>query len=219
MAAGTTGLRALAVVLAFAGMAWGQDRPPPPRPVLDMSIYEDPAPAPAPAAPETPAQPAPPPPPSEIPPPDTPPVPTEGRGPVTNLPLPRYVSLKTDEGNARRGPSLEHRIDWVFRHPDMPLRVTAEFENWRRVEDRDGMGGWVHYTLLSGVRTVIIDQDMAELRLAPDANAPVMAKAEAGVIARLGECTRDWCKITAGGEKGWLPKTAMWGVDPDELRD
>ena len=70
------------------------------------------------------------------------------RGPVTNLPLPRYVSLKGGEGNARRGPSLSHRIDWVFRHPGMPLRVVAEFGHWRRVEDQDGAGGWVHYSCL-----------------------------------------------------------------------
>ena len=72
-------------------------------------------------------------------------------GPVTNLPLPRFVSLKASEANVRRGPSLDHRIDWVFRHRDMPLRVTAEFGHWRRVEDNEGQGGWIYYTLLSGV--------------------------------------------------------------------
>jgi SH3-like domain-containing protein len=66
------------------------------------------------------------------------------RGPVTGLPLPRYVSLKASEANVRRGPSLTHRIDWVFKRRDMPLRITAEFGHWRRVEDRDGAGGWVH---------------------------------------------------------------------------
>ena len=65
-------------------------------------------------------------------------------GSVTNLPLPRYVSMKASEGNARRGPSLSHRIDWVFKRRHMPLRITAEHGHWRRVEDRDGMGGWVH---------------------------------------------------------------------------
>ena len=58
------------------------------------------------------------------------------RGPVTGLPLPRYVSLKASEANVRRGPSLTHRIDWVFKRRDMPLRITAEFGHWRRVEDR-----------------------------------------------------------------------------------
>lgn len=143
----------------------------------------------------------------------------ETRGPVTNLPLPRFVSLKASEGNARRGPSLSHRIDWVFRHRDMPLRITAEFGHWRRVEDRDGMGGWVHYSLLSGVRTVVVTAEMADLHMKPDAGAPVMARAEAGVIARLETCDRDWCRVQAGGERGWLPKAAVWGVAEDEIRD
>lgn len=142
-----------------------------------------------------------------------------GRGPVTNLPLPRYVSLKGSEGNARRGPSLSHRIDWVFRHSGLPLRVVAEFGQWRRVEDQDGAGGWVHYALLSGVRTALVQKDMLELLAKPDARANVVARAEAGAIVRLHECTKDWCRVSGGGEKGWVPKTTIWGVDPDEIRD
>ncbi len=141
------------------------------------------------------------------------------RGPVTNLPLPRYVSLKGNEGNARRGPSLSHRIDWVFRHAGMPLRVVAEFGNWRRVEDRDGAGGWVHYSLLSGVRTAVITSDMVDLRARPDTNAAVVARAEAGAIVRVHECNPDWCRVSGGGEKGWITKDVMWGVDRQELRD
>nr|WP_232829533.1 SH3 domain-containing protein [Tropicimonas sp. IMCC34043] len=139
-------------------------------------------------------------------------------GPVTNLPIPRYVSLKSSECNARRGPSLTHRIDWVFTRRAMPLQVTAEHGHWRLVRDKDGVGGWVHYSLLSGVRTVLIEQDMVEMLGQPYAEAPVVAQAEAGVVARLGECTLDWCRITAGGERGWVQKTALWGVDADEVR-
>lgn len=141
----------------------------------------------------------------------------EGRGPVTNLPLPRYVSLKTGEGNARRGPSLSHRIDWVFRHRDMPLRVTAEFGNWRRVEDRDGAGGWVHYALLSGVRTVMITGDDVRLLARPDETSGVVALAESGAVARLLQCSTNWCRLAAGGERGWAPKSQLWGVDPGEI--
>lgn len=140
-------------------------------------------------------------------------------GPVTNLPLPRYVSLKAAEGNVRRGPSLSHRIDWVFTRRDMPLRITAEHGHWRRVEDRDGLGGWVHYSLLSGTRTVLIEQDMLTIRTRPDTKAPIAAALEAGVIARLGKCDAEWCRITSAGYKGWAPKARMWGVAIDELRD
>ncbi|MCB2116352.1 MAG: hypothetical protein KDE00_08640 [Rhodobacteraceae bacterium] len=134
-------------------------------------------------------------------------------GPVTHLPVPRFVSLKAAEGNVRRGPSLAHRIDWVFRHRDMPLRVTAEFGHWRRVEDNEGQGGWIYYTLLSGVRTVLVEDEKTVLRARPDDTAPEVATAEAGVIGRLDDCDGDWCRIVAGGEKGWVHRAALWGVD------
>lgn len=137
-------------------------------------------------------------------------------GPETNLPLPRFVSLKAGEGNVRRGPSLSHRIDWVFVHRNMPLQVTAEFGHWRRVVDRDGFGGWIHYSLLSGARTVIVQEDMAALFARPDTDAMVRAHLEAGVIADLDECSVDWCRIEAGGYRGWVPRSGLWGILPTE---
>ncbi len=141
------------------------------------------------------------------------------KGPVTNLPLPRYVSMKTSEGNVRRGPSLTHRIDWVFTRRDMPLQVTAEHGHWRKVQDRDGAGGWVHYALLSGSRTVLIDAEMTPAYAQPDQNAQVNAHFEHGVVARLGKCGLDWCRVSAGGYRGWVRKAALWGVEPEEIRE
>ncbi|KPA23628.1 Bacterial SH3 domain protein [Shimia sp. SK013] len=143
----------------------------------------------------------------------------EKRGPITNLPLPRYVSLKAPKANVRRGPSSTHRIDWVFTRRNMPLQITAEYQHWRRVRDIEGAGGWVHYSLLSGVRTVIVQADMLPLKARPAENTPVTANLELGVIARLEECTINWCKLNAGGYKGWTPKDHLWGVMPDEIRD
>ncbi|ETX27170.1 SH3 domain-containing protein [Roseivivax isoporae] len=141
------------------------------------------------------------------------------RGPVTNLPLPRFVSMKAAEGNVRRGPSLTHRIDWVYVRRDMPLEITAEYGHWRRVRDRDGAGGWVHYSLLSGVRTVIVEEDMLDLHARPAEGAQLTAKLGVGVIARLGECLTEWCMLEVNGHSGWARKTALWGVAPDEVRD
>ncbi|WP_166416984.1 SH3 domain-containing protein [Cochlodiniinecator piscidefendens] len=142
---------------------------------------------------------------------------TQARGDVTNLPIPRYVSMKASEGNIRRGPSLTHRIDWVFQHRNMPLQITAEYGNWRRVRDRDGVGGWIHYSLLSGVRTVIVETDMLPLYRNPSLDAQINANLELGVIAELEECTLNWCELEADGYSGWAPKSAFWGVNADEV--
>ncbi|MDO9527280.1 MAG: SH3 domain-containing protein [Gemmobacter sp.] len=148
---------------------------------------------------------------------NAPPKPTVREGRVTKRPVPRYVSLKTSEGNARRGPGVDHRVDWVFTVPGMPLRITAEHENWRRVEDAEGVGGWIHYTLLSGTRTVLVSEDLAEILSKPDSRSNVVARAELGVIARLQECVVDWCRVLKDGKRGWMRKASLWGVSPDEV--
>ncbi|MXW85275.1 MAG: aspartyl-trna synthetase [Boseongicola sp. SB0667_bin_21] len=140
------------------------------------------------------------------------------RGKITNLPVPRFVSLKAKEGNVRRGPSLSHRIDWVFQRRNMPLEVIAEYGHWRRVQDRDGQGGWMHYSLLSGARHVIVEDDLTPLHVKPSTESAIKAYAEAGVVARLGTCAPAWCKISANGIRGWVSKDQIWGVGPDELR-
>lgn len=139
------------------------------------------------------------------------------KGAVTNLPIPRFVTLKGSEGNARRGPGLTHRIDWVFTREGMPLKVTAEYEHWRRVEDVDGAGGWIHYSLLSGVRSVLVTQDMAEAFDDPSEGADPVYQSERGVIGKLLQCLPSWCRVQIEGEKGWMRKAALWGVDPNEV--
>ena len=139
------------------------------------------------------------------------------RGPVTNLPLPRFVSMRAESANARRGPSLDQRVDWEFVHRGLPLEITAEYGQWRRVRDADGAGGWVHHALLSGVRTAQVTGDAPVPLLAgPTEGAAVRAMAEPGVVGRLEACNDAWCEIAAGGVEGWLPRAAIWGVGPDE---
>ena len=141
------------------------------------------------------------------------------RGPVTNLPMPRFVSLKANEGNARRGPDQSHRIDWVYTRRDLPLRVVADFEHWRRVEDNDGQGGWMHYALLSGIRTALVQTDMVQLHQRPDRASQAVALLERGVIARLRQCELAWCRLEVDGARGWAEKRHLWGVDPEDVFD
>ena len=141
------------------------------------------------------------------------------RGQVTGLPIPRFISMKSAMANVRRGPSTTNRIDWILRHRGTPLKVVAEYREWFRVEDVDGEGGWIHTALLSPVRTVLVQQEMLELREGPNADAPAIAQLEAGVVAYLGTCAANWCAVSVDGYEGWLAKSGIWGVGEDGLNE
>ena len=123
---------------------------------------------------------------------------------MTNLPLPRFVSMRAESANARRGPSLDQRVDWEFVHRGLPLEITAEYGQWRRVRDADGAGGWVHSALLSGRADRAGAGRRRRCRCAPGPTeaAAVRAMAEPGVVGRLEACRGDWCEIAAGGRRG-----------------
>src|SRR6267143_4782108 len=69
---------------------------------------------------------------------------------TSGLPLPRYVSLKSDHVNVRAGPTKDNDVAWIYTRSGLPVEITAEFENWRRVRDSEGSEGWVYHSLLSG---------------------------------------------------------------------
>ncbi len=141
-------------------------------------------------------------------------------GPVTGLPMPRFVSLRSDTANARRGPGLDYQIDWEYLRRGLPVEVTAEYGNWRRVRDSDGMGGWVHQTLLSGVRTALVrGTKTVPLRAGAEPSDRVRAMVEPGVIVRMRECDGAMCRVSADGTDGWISQAVLWGVAPDEIID
>ncbi len=79
----------------------------------------------------------------------------EDRPTPSGLPVPRYVSLKFDEVNARSGPSDDHRLLWVYHVQGLPVQVVAETGEWRRICDPDGGLSWVHERTIDGRRTVM----------------------------------------------------------------
>lgn len=137
----------------------------------------------------------------------------EGDG---SLPVPRFVSLHADKVNLRAGPGNRYPIDWILTRKDMPVEITAQFEHWRRVRDWEGTQGWVHQRMLSGKRGVIVKGGVRVLYRQPDTTAAVVARLEPGVVASLLECEGPWCRVDAGEARGWLRRTEVWGVYPEE---
>src|SRR5256886_16258999 len=75
---------------------------------------------------------------------------------TSGLPVPRYVSLKSDHVNVRAGPTKDNDVAWVYTRSGLPVEITAGVENLRRVRDFEGSEGWVYHSLLSGLRTAVI---------------------------------------------------------------
>ena len=111
---------------------------------------------------------------------------------TSGLPVPRYVSLKSDHVNVRAGPTKDNDVAWVFTRPGLPVEITAEFENWRRVRDSEGSEGWVYHSLLSGRRTAVVTMknkdELAPLYDRADSSSAIAAKLQAGVVAQVKKC-------------------------------
>lgn len=144
-------------------------------------------------------------------------------GPVTNLPLPRYASLKSDKVNLREGPSKDHRTKWIYQRAGLPVEIIAEFENWRRIRDSEGTEGWVLHSLLTGKRMVlvapwVVDKPVPLYNRANKQSA-VEAQLMPGVLGLVKSCRDLWCRIDGEGFDGYIEKTQLWGVYPDETVD
>lgn len=147
------------------------------------------------------------------------------KGSVTGLPLPRYVSLKSDRVNLRGGPNKDHVTTWVYQRTGLPVEITAEFETWRRVRDSEGVEGWVLHSLLSGRRTALVAPwEKAEfVPMVREANdsAALVAKLEPNVIVSVKGCTGAWCEVefgnrSVGKREGFMRQDKLWGVYPGE---
>lgn len=142
---------------------------------------------------------------------------------TSGLPVPRFVSLKTDRVNLREGPSKDHRTAWVFQRAGLPVEIVAEYETWRRIRDAEGTEGWVLHSLLSGRRTAVVtpwtkgDTRPVPLLERADEHAEVVAKLQPSVIANVKQCSGNWCHVVVvqpGGNDldGYMRQERLWGV-------
>lgn len=142
---------------------------------------------------------------------------------ASGLPIPRFVSLKAEKVNVRRGPSSDHPVAWVFQRKGLPVEIVAEFENWRRVRDSDGEEGWILQNMLAGKRTAEIAPwkpgQNVPLMSSPKGAAGVVAQVGSGVVAEVEHCDGEWCELSAGGYDGFVHQTQLWGVYPGEKVD
>ncbi|MEG6508417.1 SH3 domain-containing protein [Methyloligella sp. 2.7D] len=146
----------------------------------------------------------------------------QAKGRVSGLPVPRFVSLKADRVNVRRGPSIDQSIDWVFSRAGLPVEVIAESDNWRRVRDSEGSEGWVFHSLLSGRRTVLISPWVKDKKTVPlyrddKTSAGIVAELQPNVLGDVIECDGTWCEISVDDYEGYVQQELLWGAYRGEV--
>lgn len=144
-------------------------------------------------------------------------------GPQSGLPLPRFVSLKSDRVNVRAGPTRDNDVSWVYTRAGLPVEITAEYGNWRRIRDWEGAEGWVYHSLLTGRRTAMVNpkdkHDLVPLYADPDTHTAVVARLQSGVVGTLKSCNGQWCRISGRQFDGWVVQERLWGAYPREKVD
>lgn len=142
-----------------------------------------------------------------------------GFGKPDARPVPRFVSVKSDKAYVRAGPGQTYPIKWVYSREGIPVEVVQEYDTWRKIRDFDGEEGWMHSSLLTGERHVIVKgTDTVALRDRVGVDGRIRARLEPRVIAKLDECANGWCLIDAQGYEGWIERNLLWGIyDTEEL--
>ena len=144
-------------------------------------------------------------------------------GSVSGLPVPRFVSLKSDRVNVRSGPNKDQDVRWVYTRAGMPVEITAEFENWRRIRDWEGAEGWVYHSLLSGKRSAVVVPTLKDepvpLYESSDIESAVVARLQSGVLGQIKSCNGQWCEFSGKDFSGWIRQERLWGAYPNEKVD
>ncbi len=125
--------------------------------------------------------------------------------------LPYWASISVDEARMRKGPSPDVPVIWEYRRKDLPVKVVARFETWRKIEDPDGTQGWMAARLLSRTRTAIVTGEIRPLRENASVSAAIAYRAEPGVVGRITDCKDGWCLFDVKGRKGWIQTDHIWG--------
>jgi SH3-like domain-containing protein len=127
--------------------------------------------------------------------------------------VPYWASIDAEIANMRVGPGDSYRISWIYRRPQLPVKVIRREGAWRLIEDPAGDRGWMRDLLLSRQRSAIVTgKGLAQIHAEPSSSSHLQWRVEPGVVGLLGECEAGWCQFDASGHKGFAPADRLWGT-------
>jgi SH3-like domain-containing protein len=128
------------------------------------------------------------------------------------LPLPRFVSLRSDEVNLRTGPGIRYPIKWTIVKEGLPVEVIAEYEDWRKIRDISQDEGWAHKSMLSGTRTALVKANKKNIFLENNDKLKVIAVANKGTLLKVNNCDGFFCEVETKGVNGFIHQDVLYGI-------
>jgi len=121
-----------------------------------------------------------------------------------------FLSLKKNKVNVRYGPSLESPIKFIYKKIDLPIKQIDKKENWRRIIDSKNNSGWIHWSQLKPINSVILLKDKILFKKPSNFSRP-LANIKQGRVLVVKKCDGNWCKVQTGNLKGWIDNKNLWG--------
>ena len=121
-----------------------------------------------------------------------------------------FLSLKKSKVNVRYGPSLESPIKFVYKKINLPIKQIDEIENWRRIIDAKNNSGWIHWSQLKPINSVIPLKDKILFKKPSNFSKP-LANIKKGRVLVVKKCDGSWCKVETEQYEGWINNKNLWG--------
>ena len=121
-----------------------------------------------------------------------------------------FLSLKKNKVNVRYGPSFNSPVKFVYKKINLPIKQIDKKENWRRIIDLKNNSGWIHWSQLKTINSVISLNEKILFKKPSNFSKP-LAKIQAGRVLILQKCIDGWCKIKSENFKGWIKTDNVWG--------
>ena len=83
-------------------------------------------------------------------------------------------------------------------------------ENWRRIIDFKNNSGWIHWSQLKKINSIIPLEDKILFKK-PSYFSKPLAKIKKGRVLIVQKCDGAWCKIKSENFNGWVKTDNIWG--------
>ena len=97
-----------------------------------------------------------------------------------------------------------------------PVEVIVNLGDWIKVRDAEGSINWVEAKQLSDKRTVIVRNNQAEIRQAPDTASSLIATLEKDIVLEVvdAKLNNGWLKVKhRDGATGYMLISSTWGFN------